>query len=781
MGLSRGSFPPHAPEADRMFRAARLPVVLAILLALDASGSGRQTSAAVTTEEVERAIRSGVRYLAKQQRPEGSWPEVDDDARTGTTSLVTLALLTAGDSPDAPHIQNALKYLRKFDPGQLDSVYSVALQTMVFAAARPKEDIVRIQANVDWLQEAQLKPGDHSLWPGSWSYKSSKTRHGDNSNAQYALLGLNAASEAGVKVRPEVWKLAREYWQRYQQPDGSWSYTPDANNGTSASMTCAGTSSLIITGLKRFRGEEKLVGEHGVEACGVGGADPSLARAIHWMSTHFQVGQNFGAGQQWKYYYLYGLERAGRLSGVRFFGNHDWYREGAEELVHDQEKLEGYWRGTQYERSPVIATSFALLFLAKGRSPVVINKLRHGPGADWNNDADDVRNLVGAVSRDWNHLLTWQVVDPNLARVEDLLQAPIAFLNGHEAPVLDDRGKRNLRDFVEQGGFIFAEACCGKPEFDRGFRALMKELFPDPDYELHALASDHAVWRAKWPLDPQDHPLLGIEHGCRTVVIYSPADLSCDWNQMENQPDLPRVTKSTRIGQNVVDYATGRELPADKLSTREVRDFKSEPPRPGSLRIAKLRHAGDWNIAPLAIPNLTTTLRDQLKFDVVINHKELFPTDPNLVHYPLIYIHGRAALTFDETDKAALRRHLDPGGGTLFADAACGSPAFDIAFRRFVAELLPGNPMIAIPRDDELYSAKIHFDLADVQYSKAAGGGRNLPQLEGVKVNGRWAVIYSKYDIGCALERHQGLDCKGYTYESAMRIASNIVIYATLP
>ena len=50
-----------------------------------------------------------------------------------------------------------------------------------------------------------------------------------------------------------------------------------------------------------------------------------------------------------------------------------------------------------------------------------------------------------------------------------------------------------------------------------------------------------------------------------------------------------------------------------------------------------------------------------------------------------------------------------------------------------------------------------------------------------MKINGRWAVIYSKYDIGCALERHQGLDCKGYAYESAMRIAANIVIYATLP
>ncbi len=767
-----------------MFRAIRTPTVLAVLLglvALDRAPTALAQGNRVTRDEVERAIRGGVRYLLKQQRNEGSWPEIDDDARTGTTSLTTLALLTAGEAPDSPAMRKALGYLRKFDPGQLDSVYSVALQTMVFAAATPKEDIVRIQANVDWLQEAQLKPGDHSPWPGSWSYKASKTRHGDNSNTQYALLGLNAATEVGVKVRPEVWKLAREYWQKHQHGDGSWSYTPDAANNTSASMTCAGISSMIISGLKRFRGLERLVGDRGVEDCGRGGTDPDLQKGINWMAANFMVGKNYGAGQQWKYYYLYGLERTGRLSGLRYFGDHDWYREGAEELVHDQDKLDGSWRGTQYERYPVISTSFALLFLAKGRAPVVVNKLRHGPGTDWNNDVDDVRNLVGAVSRDWNHLLTWQVVDPNAARVEDLLQAPIAFFNGHEVPSFDDRGKQVLREYVEQGGFIFAEACCGRKEFDRGFRALMKDLFPDPVYQLKALAPDHAIWRSKWRLDPGDHALLGIEHGCRTVVVYSPDDLSCDWNQLETQADLPRVTKSTRVGQNVVDYATGRELPADKLSVMDVKDFKSDPPRRGALRIGKLRHAGDWNIAPLAIPNLTTTLRDKLKFDVVINHKEIIPSDPSLVHYPLIYIHGRAAISFDDADKAALRRHLDPGGGTLFADAACGSPAFDAAFRRFVAELLPGNPLVAIPRDDELYTAKVHFDLRDVQYGQAAGGGKDFPQLEGVKVNGRWAVIYSKYDIGCALERHQGLDCKGYTYESAIRIAANIVIYATLP
>ena len=772
-----------------MFRPTRRPLALVLILAILGLGQSGTSpvQGAVTGPEVERAIRSGVRYLIKHQRADGSWAEIEDETQIGTTCLVTLALLTAGETPESPAVARALEYIRKYDANQLDRVYSVSLQTMVFAAARPKDDLVRIQANVDWLQNAQLRAGDHAPWPGSWSYRSSKMSQGDNSNSQYALLGLNAASEVGVKVKPEVWKLARDYWQQYQLRDGSWPYYPREAGGNemgrraTASMTCAGLSSLVISGLKRFRGLERLEGDHGVVDCGRGGTDPYLQNGINWLATNFAVGENPGAAQQWKYYYLYGLERAGRLSGIRYFGKHDWYREGAEELVHEQDKLEGSWRGVQIEQVPVISTSFALLFLAKGRSPVLINKVRHGPGADWNNDVDDVRNLVGAVSREWNHLVTWQLVDPATARVEEMLQAPIAFFNGHDFPTFDEQGKKNLRAYVEQGGFLFADACCGRLEFDRGFRALMKELFPEPEYDLHPLPADHAVWRSRWPLSPGDHALWGIEHGCRTVVIYSPDDLSCDWNQLENTPDLPRVTRSLRVGQNVVDYATGREIPADKLSTPDVKDFRAEAPKRNALRIAKLRHAGDWNIAPLAVPNLTTTLREKHKFDVVINHKELFPSDPNLVHYPLIYLHGRAAMTFAPTDLAALRRHLNPGGGLLFADAACGSPAFDAAFRKFVAELLPDNPLVPIPRDDELYTAKILYDLKDVRYTQAAGGGQDLPQLEGVKVNGRWAVIYSRYDIGCALERHQGLDCKGYAYESAMRIAANIVIYSTLP
>lgn len=745
----------------------------------------RDDRAPVSREQVERAIQSGVNYLLRTQRNDGSWNAYGEDfsKRYGVTCLATLALLNCGLKPDQANVSRALNFIRGVRPEQLDSTYSVGLQLMALSAGEPQRDRLRIAAAIDWLERAQFRPGDNPLWAGAWGYTMNKGSRPDNSNSQFALLALHSAAEAGFEVKDAVWTLARSYWERSQTPSGGWPYLIGDRNAT-ASMTCAGISSLAITGTKRVQTVETLVGDV-VRNCGEGGVVNARVQAgINWMARRFRVSGNFdegGGGAPWKYYFLYGLERAGRLSGQRYFGTHDWYLEGARLLVSEQDPLSGHWSGQGAEPSDTLVTSYALLFLAKGRSPVLINKLAHQPWDDWNIHVDDIRNLTAAVSRDWRAFVTWQATDPNTADVRDLLQAPIAFFNGKTAPVFSERAKRNLRDYIEQGGFILAEAGCGEAAFDRGFRALAREIFPEDDYQLKRLPPEHPIWRANHALSPDVHELWGIDFGCRTVLVYSPGMLAAYWNHAESQPTNPAVDRAIRVGQNIVDYATGRELPADKLAVREVRDFKADSPRRGALRIAKLRHAGDWNVAPLAIPNLTTALRDNLGFDVVLNHKELLPRDPNLIYYPLIYIHGRAALSFAPEDLEALRRHLDPGGGVLFADAACGSEAFDESFRRFAAELLPNSPLEPIPADDDLFTTRTFYDLSRVEFTKSLGGRTGRPELEGIKVNGRWAVIYSKYDLGCALERHQGSDCKGYKYESALRIAANIVVHATQP
>jgi hypothetical protein len=73
----------------------------------------------------------------------------------------------------------------------------------------------------------------------------------------------------------------------------------------------------------------------------------------------------------------------------------------------------------------VVATSFALLFLAKGRRPVIVAKSRHGPENDWNRHGHDVAHLVEYVESRWKTDypagLSWHIVDTPTATVDDLL------------------------------------------------------------------------------------------------------------------------------------------------------------------------------------------------------------------------------------------------------------------------------------------------------------------------------------------------------------------------
>jgi hypothetical protein len=54
------------------------------------------------------------------------------------------------------------------------------------------------------------------------------------------------------------------------------------------------------------------------------------------------------------------------------------------------------------------------------------------------------------------------------------------------------------------------------------------------------------------------------------------------------------------------------------------------------------------------------------------------------------------------------------------------------------------------------------------------------PFLEGIQIDGRFAVVYSKYDISCALERQASAACTGYVADDATKIAVNVILYRLL-
>ncbi len=72
-------------------------------------------------------------------------------------------------------------------------------------------------------------------------------------------------------------------------------------------------------------------------------------------------------GSFWRFYWLWSLERASTLAGVGVFGERSWYAEGATELLAIQ-KDDGHWVGAE---SPMLATSFAILFLSRSTRRVV--------------------------------------------------------------------------------------------------------------------------------------------------------------------------------------------------------------------------------------------------------------------------------------------------------------------------------------------------------------------------------------------------------------------------
>ncbi len=55
---------------------------------------------------------------------------------------------------------------------------------------------------------------------------------------------------------------------------------------------------------------------------------------------------------------------------------------------------------------------------------------------------------------------------------------------------------------------------------------------------------------------------------------------------------------------------------------------------------------------------------------------------------------------------------------------------------------------------------------------------RVAPELEGIKIDDRYGVIFSKYDLKLALEKQDSVQCQGYVRDDAARIGLNVILYA---
>lgn len=351
---------------------------------------------------IDAAVDKAVDALRTTQAEDGTFevPAIHVEHRPGVQALMTLALLVGGTPPDALCIRNALRGLRTT---ALHKTYDVAVLMMALharyagpegtgfvtegayggddrkdpcASKMSKEDKALMKKCLAFL----LKHEED----GHWRYPGDGV---DLSNTQYALLGLHAAAQCGFEVPEKVWMRCLTWLLATQEKTGrsvdlvmnedhgryrvTWKerarargfrYRPE--NPVTGAMTTAGLASLAIcqTHLWASRRFKPALRARSRKA---------IRDALAWLQKHFAVDRNPGEREGgWHFYYLYGLERAGVLSRMRFFGDKDWYLEGATWLLGSQE-ASGKWQ----REHTLLDTAFAILFLKRStyrlRRPVI--------------------------------------------------------------------------------------------------------------------------------------------------------------------------------------------------------------------------------------------------------------------------------------------------------------------------------------------------------------------------------------------------------------------------
>ncbi|MFW6133198.1 MAG: DUF4159 domain-containing protein [Planctomycetota bacterium] len=713
---------------------------------------------------IRSALKRATRFLQEQIGPDGrAVGEYPPDSRRalhgGRTALTAYALLASGADESSGRLSRVMEWLVA---AKLDGTYARSLRACALAetwAPRYREPLA---ADVAWLLKAAGPDGAYSYRP-----RDDADDPYDNSCSQMAALGLYRAAARGIEIPRRYWRVTEQHWLDEQQPDGGWGYRiPPAAARTRpyGSMTAAGLVTLYAC-------SDALRREDFVRCRDVPRYEP-IVRAHAWLGEHFSADENPLKGVEWYYYWLFCVGRVGRVSGYKYFGRHDWYARAASALL-DAQNPDGSWGvGDRPQRAS--ATALAVLFLARGRAPILATKLQY-EGA-WNPRPRDLAHLARWLTRAYERPLSWQVL-PDDAPPGDWRDAPILYISGAGPIEMTDAQVDRLRRFALTGGLIISEAACNSGSFTVDMRKVYQRAFPRRP--LQRLGRDHPIFTMQGGEPLRDRwGLSGVSNGVRLLAIHAPRELS---KALQLGADDEADRSEFELLGNVYLLATGR----GQLLPRGADRWPEEPDRPAerTIAIARLKHEGNCDPEPLAWRRLALLAgADGVALDLA---GPLAPVELRFADHPVAVMTGTEAFTWTEEELTALRRFVR-AGGTLIVDAAGGAPAFAAAARRQLPFLVPGGRLQPLPSDHPVYRAAEPVTLRK-QYARSLPPDAPHKRLQAVYTTGdgdtplRPAVVFSAEDLTAGLVGYPGFDVAGYTPETCARLMSAILRFATRP
>jgi len=748
-----------------------LLLLCVLAAAVTVAAAGR--TFALTDEEVVKAIERGQKWLESQQGKNGAWPEQKYHAAPtpcGHTEIAMFTLAYTGVHPNRPVMSRGLEVLLTRNLGY---TYAVAMRCMAYAHIQrklsgAKRDMVRKAMQMDalWLCQAQ---GDH----GGWNYVSLGGSGGryDFSNTQMAILALREAALAGCEIPNIIWERTQRLYFDAQHPDGSWNYTKGQKNPGYGSMTAAGLASIFIT-MDNLNLASGCPCRGGKSQQLLGNFNRRVDAALGWLEKNFTAKENPKKGGN-THYWLYSVERDGIAAGYKYFGTHNWYKEGAEHLVKSQ-ATNGSWGN-------IPNTCFSVLFLYKGRAPVLFNKLEFD--GVWNAHRRDIANLTAYAEKMKEQMFHWQIVSLRTP-VEELHDAPILYITAETVPKFSDEHKKKLRRFTDTGGTILLEASCGNPRVRVWARAFARELWPE--WEMKPLGSDHGSFKDPNVLTRRPE-IFGIHDGMRTFLFYSMDDISCPWQTRA----FAGRDYLFKWGINLYTYATDHSPLRAKLQQRlpEEKDRYPMPVAAGSkkaLRVVRVKYNGtDWMTnRNYGCWNLVKKhVKEKAGVNLTVNESGTLPAD--LGDADVAYLIGSGPIGLAPDQKQALKAYLAKGG-FLWAEAAGGKAEFNKAVAVLAAEL--GLTLKRIPQTDALLTgrfpggAKGYSLISGVQFKRTlrvARLGRPNAELMGFYDGDKRVGVFSPYDILFSATGYDAYENRGYAIQDAKAVATNILLSLT--
>ena len=583
----------------------------------------------------------------------------------------------------------------------------------------------------------QTDPRFQQLGNGTW----------DNSNSQYGLLGVWSAAEVGFEVPDAYWTMVQNHWTRCQNRDGTWDYSIGGGSGTH-SMTCAGLASLFVT-------HDYLDAPKFGIVVGRDPFTPQLSRGLHWLETgRNAIDLNRGG------YDLYGLERVGLASGFKFFGDHEWYRELAGPTLRAQQPGGGW--------GDLVETAYRLLFLSRGRHPILMNKLRFN--GYWANRPRDVANLARFVGYQLERPLNWQVV-PISRDWTDWMDSPILYVSSHKAIHFSQADYDKIRSFVNNGGLLYLQADGGAEEFNQFARAAAHQLFPQ--YEMTLLPANSPLCGTVFKIKP-DGNLYQVTNGSRILMLFADEDLSKSW-QLRDDKYKPFPFQ---LGTNLFIYAAGKRDLRNHLVSSYVPPVAQTPVF--TFRIARMSYAGNWDPEPEAWHRFSRWFHLHTGYGLEVVDTAIKDLTPETA--PIAELTGAARYDLSPAESEALKKYVD-AGGVLLVDLCGGTGAFDksvessLYFKSFgntPSRVMPSNhPLLNASADgmEDLSKPVLRAYAMDV-----LGRSKGLGLPEEIAA-GKGHVISTSLDLTTGLLGANTWGILGYDPNYAQSLVKNVILW----